>query len=60
MGGTGLGLAIVKNAVLMHQGSIKAKINSQGGLMFIFSLAADFSSPDGHATTISQEGLTLL
>lgn len=60
MGGTGLGLAIVKNAVLMHQGSIKAKINSQGGLMFIFSLSADFSSPDGHGTIISQEGLSLL
>lgn len=44
MGGTGLGLAIVKNAVLLHQGSIKAKNDPQGGLMFIFSLSADFTS----------------
>ena len=38
MGGTGLGLAIVKNAVLLHDGTIKAHNNMTGGLCFEFSL----------------------
>ncbi len=39
LGGTGLGLAIVKNSVLMHGGSIHAKIASTGGLEFVFTLS---------------------
>jgi signal transduction histidine kinase len=38
MGGTGLGLAIVKNAVLLHDGTIRVKNNSDGGLRFDFSI----------------------
>ncbi len=41
MGGTGLGLAIVKNAVILHQGTIRAKNDPNGGLVFIFTLAID-------------------
>ena len=41
MGGTGLGLAIVKNAVLLHQGTIRATNAPRGGLVFIFNLATD-------------------
>lgn len=38
LGGTGLGLSIVKNAVLFHNGKIKAKSVPTGGLEFDFSL----------------------
>ena len=41
LGGTGLGLAIVKNAVLLHEGSIFAKNNPEGGLEFIFTLSKE-------------------
>ena len=41
LGGTGLGLAIVKNAILIHQGTIFAKPNPEGGLEFIFSLSKE-------------------
>lgn len=34
-GGTGLGLSIVKNAVLLHNGSIKAQNIPDGGLQFL-------------------------
>jgi signal transduction histidine kinase len=60
MGGTGLGLAIVKNAVLLHQGSIRANTSPQGGLVFTFSLSTDFSSSENCVNKISQEGLALL
>ena len=39
LGGTGLGLAIVKNAVILHGGTIEAKISQTGGLEFDFTLA---------------------
>ncbi|MDD3273338.1 MAG: HAMP domain-containing sensor histidine kinase [Bacteroidales bacterium] len=38
-GGSGLGLSIVKNAVLMHNGDIKAENLPEGGLLFSFSLS---------------------
>lgn len=38
MGGTGLGLAIVKNAVVLHGGTIIARLANNGGLVFDFTL----------------------
>ena len=37
-GGTGLGLSIVKNAILLHGGSVTAKLRPEGGLAFSFSI----------------------
>lgn len=37
-GGTGLGLSIVKNAVQQHGGTITARLNEGGGLLFTFTL----------------------
>jgi signal transduction histidine kinase len=39
-GGSGLGLSIVKNAVIMHNGDIKAENLPGGGLLFKFSLSS--------------------
>lgn len=39
-GGSGLGLSIVKNAVIMHNGEIKAETLPGGGLLFSFSLSS--------------------
>lgn len=39
-GGSGLGLSIVKNAVIMHNGEIKAENLPGGGLLFSFSLSS--------------------
>lgn len=39
LGGTGLGLAIVKNAVILHGGTIFARIAPTGGLEFIFTIS---------------------
>ena len=38
-GGSGLGLSIVKNAVIMHNGDIKAENLPGGGLLFRFSIS---------------------
>jgi two-component system OmpR family sensor kinase/two-component system phosphate regulon sensor histidine kinase PhoR len=37
-GGSGLGLSIVRNAVLFHKGKIEAKIHTDGGLQFLFTI----------------------
>lgn len=44
-GGTGLGLSIVKNAVLVHSGTIEARIEEMGGLEFRFSLGVKCPPP---------------
>ena len=60
MGGNGLGLAIVKNAVLLHQGSIKANTNPDGGLVFTFSLSTDLRISENHDNRIDGKGLAML
>lgn len=37
-GGSGLGLSIVRNIIIIHNGSIEAKIHPSGGLQFLFKL----------------------
>ena len=38
MGGTGLGMSIVKNDIVLHGGSITARLSNGGGLAFDFTL----------------------
>ncbi len=39
LGGTGLGLSIVKNVVLLHRGTLSARLAESGGLEFVFTIA---------------------